>query len=587
MHHRSIVTLFASASQIAFYVETGGEIRWSAARNFAHDPAGMKLLASGFVGVALVIAAITCVATLLNPWLYHRVGSALAFVVNVFSKSPRADMGTLDQERQAYHDDPAKPEALLDTEDESPATPPSRTKLLMWRVLIVAGAGLIIFLQLVRPKHSPFGHLSSTLPFSLYQMFDTSEAAVCQGNSGPLPFPKPELLRGIANDTHLEGGFQTPSWLPANYTAGFDRFYWRPGNDSIASDQWRPYDPRMDPLKISNLQKPIFDSLRTVFDSHDVLIKHVVLFHLESTRQDAFPLKKGSHLHDLILKETGDFDSVDALNAKLARISFNAELLTGVSGGLDPSSKPDRSSGWRKHLADAKGGINVVGTATAGTATLKSLIGSICGADPLPVDFTEEAGLSIYQPCLPHVLNMFSRNKKSVPQARSETVTPSEYRKAVLSRPWHPVFAQAITDQFDRQDVLSLNMGFNQTIARSTIMDPESKHFPPQEPESNYFGYPEPELKPYLRDLFVDAEKAGQRLFLSHLTSTTHHPWHVPDSYGVDEEYLSRYHWREERPLNAYLNTLRYQDQWISDFMDLLEELGVLDETLVVFAGDQ
>lgn len=549
----------------------------------------MKLLASGFVGVALAIAAITCVATLLNPWLYHRVGSALAFVANVFSKSPRADMGAeaLDQEHQVYHDDPAKPEALLDAEDESPATPLNGTRLLVWRVLLVAAAGLIVFLQLVRPKHSPFGHLSSTLPFSLYQMFDASEAAVCQGNSGPLPFPKPELLRGIANDTHLDGGFHTPSWLPANHTTGFDRFYWRPGNDSIPSYQWHPYSPHQDPLKISNLQNSVFDSLRTAFDSQDVLIKHVVLFHLESTRQDAFPLKNGSHLHDLILKETGDFDSVDALNAKLAKISSNAELLTGVSTGLDPSSEPDRSSGWRKNLADAKGGINVVGTATAGTATLKSLIGSICGADPLPVDFTEEAGLSIYQPCLPHVLNMFSRNKKNVRQARSETVTPSEYREAVLSRPWHPVFAQAITDQFDRQDVLSLNMGFNQTIARSTIMDPESKHFPPKEPESNYFGYPEPELKPYLRDLFVDAEQTGQRLFLSHLTSTTHHPWHVPDSYGVEEEYLSRYHWREERPLNAYLNTLRYQDQWISDFMGLLEELDVLNETLVVFAGDQ
>lgn len=593
---RSIVTLFASASQIAFYVETGGEIRWSAAKNFAHDPAGMKLLASGFVGVALAIAAITCIATLLNPWLYHRVGCALAFVGNLFSKSPKTELGAEslpNHEWEAFEDDPAKPRASAGSEGKPAATPPTRTRLLMWRLLFVAGAGLICLLQLVRPKRSPFGHLSSTLPFSLYQIFDTSESAVCQGHSGPLPFPKPELLRGLANGTLSgqslsEGDFvlHMPSWLPDEHAPGFDRWYWRPENDSTSPDQWQPYDPQQDPLKISNLQNPIFSSLREAFDRHDVLIKHVVLFHLESTRQDAFPLKNGSHLHDLILKETGSFDSVEALNSKLAKISSNAEILTGVSTGLDPSPNPDRSRGWRKHLAEAKGGINVVGTATAGTATLKSLLGSICGADPLPVDFTEEADLSIYQPCLPHILNMFSRNKKDVRQTRAETVTPSEYRKAVLSRTWHSVYAQAITDQFDRQDVLNQRMGFNQTIARSSLMDPESRHFPPKEPESNYFGYPEPELKPYLRDLFVDAEKTGQRLFLSHLTSTTHHPWHVPESYGADEEYLSRWHWREERPLNAYLNTLRYQDQWISDFMSLLEELDVFNETLVVFAGD-
>lgn len=583
----SLVTLFASASQIAFYLETGGEVRWSAARNFAHDPAGVKLLASGSWGIAVAIAGMTCLATLLSPWLYLRVGAALALVGNVFG-GPARGRGWSDEvlpnhHVQAYQDEPVDDAGVAWLDEKLPDVPPSPGKTFAWRLGIVAAVAVVGLLQVLRPKRSPFGHMSCGLPFSLYQIFDTSELAGCQAYAGARPFPKPELIRDPPNETNVDT--HLPFWLPPETTPGFERWYWRPGNGSVAPEQWQPYSPQHDPLKISNLGNPIFETLRQALDKDSILIKHVVLFHLESTRQDAFPLQNDSHLHDLILKETGAFDGVAALNTKLAQISSNAELLTGVSTGMGPSRHKD-PSGWRRYLDETKGGINVVGSVTAGTATLKSLLGSVCGVDPLPVDFTEEAGLSIYQPCLPHVLNLLSRNKTTRGLQQQDTTDSAEYRESVLARPWHSVHAQAITDQFDRQDILNVKMGFKQTLARSSLMDPVSQHFPPHEPESNYFGYPEPELKPYLRDVFVNAEKQGRRVFLSHLTSTTHHPWHVPESYGVDEEYLSRWHWREERPLNAYLNTLRYQDQWIGDFMDLLEELDIFNETLIVFAGD-
>lgn len=578
----SFVTLLASASQIAFYFETGGEVAWSAARNFANDPAGVKLLASGSLGVAVVIAVITCVATLLNPWLYHRIGAVLAFVRNVFLPGRRRSWDAelcSDSEWLAYQDEPADGQRGRSVELKAEVIPPSPSRILAWRIGILAAAAGVGLLQVVRPTRSPYAHMSTTLPFTLYQIFDASESAVCQAYAGPLPFPSPELLRNLPNETNTE----VPSWLPEERIAGFDRWYWRPQNHSSAFAEWEPYDPKRDPLKISNLESPIFDTVRQALDERDVLIKHVVLFHLESTRLDAWPLRNESHLHDLILQEAGEFESRAALNAKLARTSTNAQLLTGVETGLGGSPSKD---GWRQYIDDGKGGINVVGSVTAGTATLKSMLGSVCGADSLPVDFTEEADLSIYQPCLPHVFELFSRNKSATEQRRGQRDTASNHRADFLSRPWHSVHAQAITDQFDRQDVLNKRMGFDQVLARSSLMDPASEHFPPQEPESNYFGYPEPELKPYLRDLFANAEKDGERLFLSHLTSTTHHPWVVPESYGVDEEYLSRWHWNEERPLNAYLNTIRYQDQWIGDFMGMLEELDVFNETLVVFAGD-
>ncbi|ETN38324.1 uncharacterized protein HMPREF1541_06358 [Cyphellophora europaea CBS 101466] len=534
----------------------------------------VKLLASGSVGVALALGAITCIATVLDPWLYNKAGNVLAFVRDVFDTSDSTVSNHL-------------PTNLEPTANniKVPGRPQARRRVQVWRLLLIFVIATIGLLQIVRPKRTPFDHLSVTLPFTLYQIFDTSESAVCGGHLHRLPFPKPELVYGPNNGTHIDQLLERPFWLPEHEVVGFDRWYSQPQNESAKFDGWRPYDMKQDPLKISNLDNDLFQSLRNAFDTNNVLIKHVVLFHLESTRQDAFPLTNGSHLHEMIAREMGPFADIEDLDSKLASISLNAAAITGLDTGLEQSHDQKRLHGWRSQLEEGLGGISVAGTLTTGTATLKSLIGSVCGAAPLPVDFTEEAALSIYQPCFPHVLNMLSDGKNGT-HVNIEAARLTEERDAVLSRPWVSVHAQAITDQFDRQDVLNTKMGFGRTIARAFLRDPESKYFPPSEPESNYFGYPEPVLKPYLRDLFLDAEKAEQRLFLSHLTSTTHHPWHVPESYAAHDEYLSRRRWGRERPLNGYLNTLRYQDQWIGDFMDLLEELDVLNETLVVFAGD-
>jgi Arylsulfatase A and related enzymes len=39
--------------------------------------------------------------------------------------------------------------------------------------------------------------------------------------------------------------------------------------------------------------------------------------------------------------------------------------------------------------------------------------------------------------------------------------------------------------------------------------------------------------------------------------------------------------------LNRYLNTMAYQDEWIADILELLDDAGIADETLLVMAGDQ
>lgn len=79
----------------------------------------------------------------------------------------------------------------------------------------------------------------------------------------------------------------------------------------------------------------------------------------------------------------------------------------------------------------------------------------------------------------------------------------------------------------------------------------------------------------------------NQRLFLSHFTSTTHHPWGVPSKFTKKEYIPHSEAFSKHEKLDAYLNTIRYVDNWLGQFMDLLDEEGIANETLTVFVGDQ
>jgi phosphoglycerol transferase MdoB-like AlkP superfamily enzyme len=100
--------------------------------------------------------------------------------------------------------------------------------------------------------------------------------------------------------------------------------------------------------------------------------------------------------------------------------------------------------------------------------------------------------------------------------------------------------------------------------------------------------YAESEIEPYLRDAIFDAAENQTRLFLSHITSTTHHPWAVPDSFhqemymGFNDGLRSRH-----QDLNHYLNAVAYVDQWIGKILGYIDEANLTDSTLVVMIGDQ
>jgi arylsulfatase A-like enzyme len=92
---------------------------------------------------------------------------------------------------------------------------------------------------------------------------------------------------------------------------------------------------------------------------------------------------------------------------------------------------------------------------------------------------------------------------------------------------------------------------------------------------------------PYLLDIVNEAIENNERLFLSHFTSTTHHPWSTPTDFHDEQYFASDTLMSKHEDMNNYLNTVRYVDGWLGDILQVLDDTGIANETLVVFVGDQ
>lgn len=100
-------------------------------------------------------------------------------------------------------------------------------------------------------------------------------------------------------------------------------------------------------------------------------------------------------------------------------------------------------------------------------------------------------------------------------------------------------------------------------------------------------SYAEHELLPYLKDTIHDAIENKERLFLSHFTSATHHPWGVPSEFQTEQYWSGDGLYSKHRDANKFLNAVRYVDKWLGDILTVLDETGIANETLVVIVGDQ
>lgn len=345
------------------------------------------------------------------------------------------------------------------------------------------------------------------------------------------------------------------------------------------------YVPLCDPLKVSNLEAGVAQTLAEGIQTKKPRIRNVLLLTLESTRKDVFPFKKDSHAYQTILSSYSGLNATVELDEKLAHLTDTAAFLTGESTGFN-SHVHGAEKPWKSAFKYGMGGVNVHGAITQAAYTLKSLVSSHCGVEPLPVDFTEETNGRIYQACIPQILDTFSEALKDGSAKGNEKTPGNGEKEDYLSQEWTSAFIQAVTDQFDNQDLLNEQIGFKTTISDTNIADEGSKHYPPKQPRVNYFGYPESETMDYLRDAFVEGRQQGKRVFVSHLTSSTHHPFKTPEDWTGRTTYMEQQAWRSQAPFDEYLNTIKYQDEWISDIFSMLHDIGALEETLIIMTGD-
>lgn len=478
-----------------------------------------------------------------------------------------------------------------------------------------------LFLQFVRPGTPPYAHMSGSLPITLIEaaLFQPINSEFC------LAHPVERVLFPWDRFTEYFGQPQSLDWMPRSPTCsrsnGPGPPPWVTTPSCEAPDSCAPpelphghhpppppfrdhpphrghppprhhrhgfgpgYDPLCDPLKLSNLDADVLDVLADGIRARKPSIKNVLLLTLESTRKDMFPLKKGSHAYKTILSSYTSSNASEELNTKLGNLTKVATFLSGETNGFGTDDEAMAEGSWRHAFKDGMGGINVQGAVTQAAYTLKSLLSSHCGVEPLPVDFTEETKGSIYQTCLPQVLdrmNIQAREKHTRTLRRGDENRADDHRTWT----WRSSMVQSVTDQFDSQDILDEQMGFRNVISERVLSDPTSKHYPPKQPWVNYFGYPETESLDYLRDMFVNARQQRKRLFVSHLTSSPHHPFATPKDWTGHTDYLLKQRWRPADPLDGYLNTIKYQDDWVSDIFQMLHEVGALNETLIIMTGD-
>ncbi|KAJ5173023.1 Alkaline phosphatase-like alpha/beta/alpha [Penicillium capsulatum] len=557
----SLITWAASAIQVGFFMQTGAEVAWSASNSFLSDPAAMKILLSGISTVSAAWTVLGLVAWLTHAKLYQWSGAGLQAIRQMLVGGYKARYSLLPTSR------PSK---------NCLASVDLRT---VRRVSLLVAAGLsLLFLELTRPP-IPYDHLSGALPLTLLEAFNPHKSAMhgyCGDSSmffgdGGIPGP---------------AGWSRPTWLPKNPPPGFARWDISPEErigkknvtwDACGNDFGGSYNPRRDPLKISNLDEDVYAPLKKAFKDHSVAIDHVVLLTLESGRKDLFPAQQGTPMFDGLLASHPEKDRKAAID-RLVGLTPIAQMLTGEYALDSEGKKVDLNKAtWKDPAEDGMGGLNVRGALTGSSLTLKSMLSSHCGVQPLPVDLLEESALEVYQPCLPQLFELFNQAKSSEKRAHWSD-------GSVLQNRWKSVYMQPGTDTYDRQDIMNDRMGFNEKVIKDDMEGPDSKH-PAKGKEVNYFGYAENELRPFMQDLFAEAAKNNTRIFLSHLTSTTHHPWGIPSDFEK-VQYMGSHGTLDHDPMNSYLNTIRFVDTWVGEMMGLLEEAGIANSTLVVIVGD-
>ncbi|KAM3458265.1 hypothetical protein MY3296_000471 [Beauveria thailandica] len=542
----SIASLFSaliSVVNITFFLYAKAEVRWRDVA-FASDSSSRGVLLSGLVTLLAVLCSIAVIAGCFQNKIFIIGGAAIDAFKWPFQFLARR---LRSESNYSFSRLPAEP---LDVpfgmqekrnDDLEPSVAGSTVESRFWRSVWSGFIVLQVIFYLLRPYEGALIFMSWTTPLIPFVDFKESASILREIH--------PYNNVGINHEWDDRTALAEPihfDWLPQDTVLkGFEDWY----------QQGRPhYDAKADPLKISNLDQDLLPELKNSLA--DVSIKHIVLIVLESTRKDVFPLKKD----DLIWRRFEEAAPHKRLSgeaiARLETLTPTANYLTG-----------DYDDGFEHEKTTRRGGINFKDASTASTYTRKSMIGTMCGIWPLVADFNKEYIHHIYQPCLPQILEAFSYMDQN----------------DAAESPWRSHYLQSVTLSYDHADASTEQFGFpkENIIGARYLRSKSAKFGKVNLPDINYFGMAEAPLLDYFRDAFASAKQSNQRVFLTHLTSTTHHPYTIP----AEDAYIPLANGRWD-DLSHYINAVGYDDRWLGKILGALDDEGVANETLVVVTGD-
>ncbi|KAG5991250.1 hypothetical protein E4U43_004069 [Claviceps pusilla] len=576
---------------ISFFFVAGSELHW---RNIglATDSSSWSVLLTGLVSCSLTFGAIIVIGWLLQDLSFTLAGMAIDIVkfplTFLLSKISYFRQRQRPASTIAYDHVPQKEFDLEGGSDEgddeycdedqhhelAPISSSPMEKKMVW--LLYTAIGLLLIVQaissIVRPTEGSLIFMSWT-PI-LLAFIDFAHSSPTLGHLNPVDGQS--IGWGWDNQTALADPIRW-DWLSKleKPLAGFEDWY-----DPDAQH----YNAAHDPLGISNMDEDLLAPLRGKLS--DVDIRHIVLIKLESTRKDVFPIKKDGLIWKT-LAETWENGTVpNEVHERLSTLTETARFLTG-----------DYDDGFEHDETRRRGGINVNNDHTTSTYTLKSVPGTLCGISPMVADFNVEYNHHVYQPCLPQIFDAFNSLSHSGDSALADALDEAGAESASQDKnrdeagghdytkyKWSNSFMMSVTNSYDKQDLLMPKLGYKkeQIISKEYLQSDAAKFGKVTLPEINYYGMRESVIEDYIKDAFKTAKETNRRLFLTHLTSTAHHPFKMPD----EEVYVPLASGDGLEDLSHYVNTVGFVDRWLGRILDILEEQGVSEETLVVLVGD-
>lgn len=589
---------------VSFFAVSGSEIHW---RNIglAGDASSLGMFLSGLASFLFVLATVLFVAYVLQDICYKTAGVATDILKWPISFALRKS-GAPTTYSQVPQLDIELANTYDELEEEEFCNMKSKTSMIILRRLfyLFIGCALLthVILFMIRPNESALNFLSWTPALLPFVDFSFSSPSLDHLE----PIYGTSIGRSWDNYTALTAPAPF-SWLPERPVPGFGDWY---RNDEH-------YSADADPLKISNLEEKLLPALQGKLG--DVPIRHVMLILLESTRKDVFPLKKDGVVWNRLANSYSNGTLPEETQAALAKLTSNANYITG-----------DYDNGFEHQEKKKRGGINFNNVFTTATYTIKSIVGTMCGLTPLMADFNLEYLHHFYQPCLPQIFEAFNRldhddyddhddrgpygplghhgppghhggpghhgpprpHDGPPPPHHDGPPPPPPHDGPGLHEArnsddftlfkWRSTFMQSVTKNYDRYVPLLSKMGISpeSLVSKEYLKSPFAKFGRVDLPDINYFGMADIAVEDYIRDAFVQAKKNDERAFVTHLTSTSHHPFAIP----AEEKYTPLGNGLDD--ISHYLNAIGYDDRWLGKIMDILDDEGVADETLVVLVGD-